>query len=104
MIHAICDFCGKDCKQSAIFLTMKAIDNWARHHRDDKPFCNIHAEASFVICPDCAKKHNLPNPYHEYHSIIQDVSYNKSIDNYNNEDIQNDLKIKYKNKKKLQSK
>ena len=99
MIHVVCDFCGKDCDKTAMFLTIKSISNWARYHFDSKPFGGVHAEKSFVICSCCAEKHKLPNPYYEYGSVTQDVSYEKNVDNYTDDDIRHDLLIALNNKK-----
>lgn len=38
MIHAICDFCGKDCDRTATLLTLQPFQNFARYHTDNKPF------------------------------------------------------------------
>jgi hypothetical protein len=64
MIHAICDFCGKDCDRCATLLTMTPICNFARYHKDTKPYGEDIPSKSFVICHDCKKKHGLPNPIH----------------------------------------
>lgn len=32
MIHAICDFCGKDCDRTATLLSMTPFQNFARYH------------------------------------------------------------------------
>ncbi len=60
MIHAICDFCGKDCDRTATLLSMTPFQNFARYHTDNEPYGNREKTRSFVICYDCCKKHNLP--------------------------------------------
>lgn len=91
MIHAICDFCGKDCDRTAILLSMTPFQNFARYHTDNNP-CGSKKEAkSFVICYDCCKKHNLPNPHETYSSITkQKGHYEKCLDNYTDTDLLND--------------
>ena len=63
MVHATCDFCGQDCNRTAILLAMTPFQNFARYHCDNKPNTHVDASKSFVICPDCATKHKLPNPF-----------------------------------------
>lgn len=36
MIHAICDFCGKDCDRTATLLSMTPFQNFARYHTDNE--------------------------------------------------------------------
>lgn len=81
MIHAICDFCGKDCDRNAIFLSIKSFQNFARYHSDTKPYGYEGKSKSYVMCSDCRKKHGLPNPYNdhdveklEYKNFILDKS------------------------------
>lgn len=38
MIHAICDFCGKDCDRTATLLSMTPFQNFARYHTDNEPY------------------------------------------------------------------
>lgn len=40
MIHAICDFCGKDCDRTATLLSMTPFQNFARYHTDNEPYGN----------------------------------------------------------------
>ena len=56
MIHAICDFCGKDCDRTATLLTLQPFQNFARYHTDNKPFGTEDKARSFVICSECGKK------------------------------------------------
>lgn len=71
MIHAICDFCGKDCDRTATLLSMTPFQNFARYHTDNEPYGNREKTRSFVICYECCKKHNLPNPYETYSGITR---------------------------------
>ena len=66
MIHAICDFCGKDCDRTAILLSMTPFQNFARYHTDSNPYGSADKTRSFVICSECCKRHGLPNPYETY--------------------------------------
>lgn len=50
MIHAICDFCGKDCDRTATLLSMTPFQNFARYHTDDEPYGRREKTRSFVIC------------------------------------------------------
>lgn len=91
MIHAICDFCGHDCDNTATLLSMTPFKNFARYHRDNKPYGISDVTRSFVICHDCCKKHNLPNPYETYSGITdQKLHYDKCVDNYEDADFLND--------------
>lgn len=93
MIHAICDFCGKDCDRTAILLSLTPFHNFARYHTDNEPYGGTEKTRSFVICYDCRKKHNLPNPYETYSGITkQECSYEKCLDNYTDTDLINDKK------------
>ena len=93
MIHAICDFCGKDCDRTATLLSMTPFQNFARYHTDDEPYGNREKTRSFVICYECCKKHNLPNPYETYSGITkQEVHYEKCLDNYTDVDLVEDKK------------
>lgn len=48
---------------------------------------------SFVICYECCKKHNLPNPYETYSGITkQEGHYEKCLDNYTDVDLVEDKK------------
>mgnify|MGYP004441652313 FL=1 len=55
MIHAICDFCGKDCDRTATLLSMTPFQNFARYHTDNEPYGNREKTRSFVICYECCK-------------------------------------------------
>ena len=93
MIHAICDFCGKDCDRTATLLSMTPFQNFARYHTDNKPYGTSEMTRSFVICYDCCKKHNLPNPYETYSCITkQEAKYEKCLDNYTDSDLIEDKK------------
>lgn len=72
MIHAICDFCGKDCDRTATLLSMTPFQNFARYHTDNEP---------------------LPNPYETYSGITkQEGRYEKCLDNYTDVDLLDDEK------------
>lgn len=93
MLHAICDFCGKDCDRTATLLSMTPFQNFARYHTDDKPYGSADKTRSFVICCECSKKHNLPNPYQTYSGITkQQAGYEKCLDNYTDSDRTEDVK------------
>lgn len=97
MIHAICDFCGKDCDRSATLLTLAPFQNFARYHTDSKPYGNKDTARSFVICHDCCEKRELPNPYRTYEGVTgQKMKYEKCLDNYTEADLRGDVK-KYNN-------
>ena len=49
MIHAICDFCGKDCDRTATLLSMTPFQNFARYHTDNEPYGRREKTRSFVI-------------------------------------------------------
>lgn len=88
MIHAICDFCGKDCGRTATLLSMTPFQNFARFHSDSAPYGSAGETRSFVICYECCKKHDLPNPYETYSGITkQEASYEKCLDNYTNKNL-----------------
>lgn len=55
MIHAICDFCGKDCDRTATLLSMTPFQNFARYHTDNEPYGNREKTRSFVICMNVVK-------------------------------------------------
>lgn len=100
MIHAICDFCGKDCDRNATLLTMTPFQDFARYNYDTKPYGNVDKPVSLVMCHECREKHGLPNPMHTYTSITsQKLSYEKCLDNYTKDDIKNDIKLQNKHKK-----
>lgn len=94
MIHAICDFCGKDCDRTATLLSMTPFQKFARYHDDTEPYGKRDKTRSFVICSDCCKKHDLPNPYETYSKItsqeINKVRYEKCLDNYTDVDLVED--------------
>lgn len=69
MIHALCDFCGKDCKRTAMLLTLTPFSNFARYHTDTVPYGVKDTPRSFVICSDCLRNRDLPNPYETYTGI-----------------------------------
>lgn len=87
MIHAVCDFCGKDCGMSATLLTLTPFQNFARTPRSTAPFGASGEPKSFVICAKCAAGKMLPNPYENYYALFsQTVSYEKTLSNYTDED------------------
>lgn len=93
MIHAICDFCGKDTDRTATLLSMAPFQNFARYHTDSKPYGNEDKTRSFVICYECCKKHNLPNPHETYSGITaQNLEYEKTLDTYTDSDLISDKK------------
>lgn len=95
MIHAICDFCGKDADRTANLLSITPFKNFARYHTDNEPYHYGMKEKtkSFVICHRCMEKHNLPNPHHNYSGImVQEAEYIKCLDNYTEEDFKNDVR------------
>ncbi len=94
MIHAFCDFCGKDCDMTATLLTLTPFQNFARSRVSTDPYGAKGATNGFVICSDCLKKHQLPNPYSKYRQIIaQKLKYDKCLDNYTAEDKKEDAKL-----------
>lgn len=87
MMHAICDFCGKDCGMSATLLTLTPFQNFARTPRSTSPYGASGEPRSFVICAKCAAGKALPNPYETYRTLAsQDVSYKKTLSNYTDAD------------------
>lgn len=91
MIHALCDFCGNDCERNATLLTMQPFSDFARYHTDHKPYGVAREGRSFVICENCAKIRNLPNPYETYKQITeQKIGYQKTIENYTDVDFVED--------------
>mgnify|MGYP001661919491 FL=1 len=94
MIHAICDFCGKDCDRTATLLSMTPFQNFARYHSDDEPYGSREKTRSFVICDECCNKHHLPNPFASYSGITrQSAVYEKCLDNYTDADRLEDKKF-----------
>lgn len=93
MIHAICDFCGKDCDRTANLLTLQPFQNFARYDTDNEPYGYAGPKRSFTICHDCMVKHALPNPYHSYDKLnAQKMHYEKTLDNYNDADMADDAR------------
>lgn len=93
MIHAICDFCGKETGLTGVLLSLTPFQNFARYHTAVTPFGNTDPTASFVICHNCLEKHQLPNPHHSYSGIhSQIMRYDKNLDNYTQDDISQDIK------------
>lgn len=91
MVHAICDFCGKDCDMTATLLTLTPFQNFARTPRSTTPYGTSSEPKSFVICGKCATERHLPNPYESYHTLYsQDISYEKTLENYTDEDRMSD--------------
>lgn len=80
MVHAICDFCGKDCQRTAMLLVMTPFQNFARYHCDVTPYGSPQRSASFVICSECSDKHGLPNPYMDYE--IDKPHYDTTLDSH----------------------
>ena len=92
MIHAVCDFCGKDCGRSAIMLTLQPFSNFARSDTDAEPYGSTGPKRCFVMCSECINAHELPNPYHHHHALnAQSVGYEKCLHNYDGSDLERDL-------------
>ncbi len=88
MIHAICDFCGKEAQGRPVLLSMTPFFGFAREHTDTKPYGVEEKTKSFVICCVCREKHNLPNPYETYSGVTaQEVKYEKTLDSYTYKDL-----------------
>lgn len=85
MIHAVCDFCGKDADLHATFMTLTPFENFGRYHRMTNPFGVVGKTTSFVICSDCRSKKGIPNPYCEYHNV-EEMSYTNPIDSKTEDD------------------
>lgn len=79
MIHAICDFCGKDADLHAIYLTMTPFENFGRYHHMTKPFGIVGKTQAFCMCSNCREKKGLPNPYIT-HDNINAATYTTPID------------------------
>lgn len=79
MIHAFCDFCGKDCQRSATLLTLTHFSNFARYHVDTRPYGIQEKSKSYVVCYECSVKHGLPNPYEDYDQITDQKMYYKEV-------------------------
>ena len=62
MIHAICDFCGKDCGRTATLLTIQPFQNFARYHTDNKPFGTEDKARSFCDLFGVRKKTRVAEP------------------------------------------
>lgn len=93
MIHAVCDFCGKDTDRTATLLSLTPFQNFARYNCDNEPYGSREKTKSFVICHECMEKHSLPNPHHDYLSITgQKMEYGKCIDNYTEKDFTDDIR------------
>lgn len=93
MIHAICDFCGKDVDRTANLLSITPFQNFARYHTDSDPYGTKEPTKSFVICSTCMEKHGMPDPYHNYSAIAeQKAEYAKCLDSYTDEDFREDMK------------
>lgn len=89
MIHAICDFCGKDCELTATLVSLTAFQNFARYHRHSDPYGVKEPTKSFVMCSDCLKEHDLPNPYKDYSEITdQKLSYKEVLPHRDLSDIE----------------
>lgn len=80
MIHAICDFCGKDCGRTAILLSLTPF-HVARYRTDKGAHGDAEETKSYVICYECRGKHNLPNPY-AIDAGVEKLAYKKCVDGY----------------------
>ena len=93
MIHAICDFCGKDCDRTANLLTIQPFQNFARYDTDSNPYGYAGEKRGFVICSECLEAHELPNPYHHYRKLnAQRPCYVKTLHHYDDADRAEDAK------------
>lgn len=93
MIHAICDFCGKDAGRSAFLLSLEPFQNFARYHSDNSPYGAAGPKKSYCMCQGCMSAMRLPNPYHDYNALQhQSLSYGKHFGNYTEEDIKADVR------------
>lgn len=97
MIHAICDFCGKDADLHATYITMTPIENFGRYHHMTSPFGVVGKTTAFCMCHDCRTKKGLPNPYVKHHNV-EAASYPEPLDSHDEEfwcqkDIDNDPKM-----------
>lgn len=105
MIHAVCDFCGKDCDRTATMLTLQPFQNFARYDTDNEPYGYAGPKRSFTICHDCMVKHELPNPYHSYDKLnAQTVHYEKTLHNYDEADMADDARSEMERRQMLQGK
>ena len=72
---------------------MSRFHNFARYHTVSEHYGNRDKTRSFVICYECCKKHNLPNPYETYSGITaQNLEYEKTLDTYTDSDLIADKK------------
>ncbi len=102
MIHAVCDFCGKDCDRTATLLTLQPFQNFARYDTDSEPYGYAGPKRSFVICHDCSQVHKLPNPYHSYDKLnAQKASYEKTLHNYGEQDMAEDARSELERREKI---
>ena len=55
MIHAVCNFCGKDCDRVAYFMTIQPFQNFPRYCGDTELVPNgmNQEKYGFVICQKC---------------------------------------------------
>lgn len=76
MIHAVCDFCGKDCDLNAYFITVQPFSNYAKYHDSTEPYNsgNLGVKQGYVMCQKCFSKSNLPNPF-KMNPKIEDLNY-----------------------------
>jgi hypothetical protein len=79
MIHAICDFCGKDCHSAGAFIQMTAFHNFARYRDSKSIFGKQEKTKNYVICSNCIKEKGLPDPFKDFREIdTQELSYEKT--------------------------
>lgn len=67
MIHAICDFCGKDCDRTATLLSMTPFQNFARYHTVYESFST---DSNWI-------KENAENKWLGCHCLLKDDEYNE---------------------------
>lgn len=86
MIHAVCEFCGKDCGRTAILLSLTPF-HIARYRTDKEPHGGAEETKSYVICYECRSEHNLPNPY-AIDTGVEELAYKKCFNDYLKEGVQ----------------
>ena len=91
MIHAMCDFCGKDAGNVGYFLTITPFQNHGNDHMSHNPFGHVDETFSAVVCQECyGKALKLPNPYEQYAKTCVVRPLEKTFNNYTYVDIVSD--------------
>lgn len=90
MIHAVCNFCGKDCDRVAYFMTIQPFQNFPRYCGDTElaPNGMNQKKYGFVICQKCLKKHKIPSPHIINRAVIPSLSYDDCC--FDNMDLEDD--------------